>query len=81
MTKLKGQIEAESAKPLFLAILAIVALAVIIAVAYAMQSISSGANIPNACDVMETSGAVGKSICFPLKASTWLYGRTVGALK
>ena len=76
----KGQIEAESAKMLFLAILALVALAVIIAVAFAFKSISSGANIPNACDVME-SAAVGKAICFPLKASTWLYSRTVGLIR
>ncbi|MBI4167770.1 MAG: hypothetical protein HY515_02335 [Candidatus Aenigmarchaeota archaeon] len=79
MIKLKGQIEAESAKPLFLAILAIVALAVIIAVAFSFQSISSGANIPNVCDV--GGGAFDKAVCFPLRASTWLYGHTVGAFK
>ncbi len=78
--KLKGQIESEAAKTLFLGILALVALAVIVAVVFALQNISSGANIPTACDVMEGGGAVGKSICIPLKASTWVYSHTVGAV-
>lgn len=79
MKILKGQIEAESVKTLFLAILAIVALAVVIAVIFALQGISSGANIPNACDV--GGGLVDKTLCFPLRASTWLYSHTVGAIR
>ena len=79
MKILKGQIEAESAKMFFLPILAIIALMVIIAVFIALQGISSGANIPNACDV--GGGLVDKAVCFPLKASTWLYGHTVGVFK
>lgn len=79
MKNFKGQIEAESVKTFFLAILAIVALAVIIAVIFALQGISSGANIPNACDV--GGWLVDKIVCFPLKASTWLYAHTVGVVR
>lgn len=79
MKILKGQIESESVKTFFLAILAIVALAVIIAVIFSLQGISSGANIPNACDV--GGGLVDKTVCFPLKASTWLYAHTVGLIR
>ncbi len=78
METLKGQIEAESVKTLFLAILAIVVLAVIIAVIFALQGASSGANIPTACDV--GGGLVDKTFCFPLKASTWVYAHTVGGV-
>ncbi len=78
MKKLKGQIESEATKTLFLGILALVALAVIIAVIFALQGISSGANIPNACDV--GGGLVDKTVCLPVRASTWVYSHTVGAI-
>ncbi|MBI3413684.1 MAG: hypothetical protein HY051_06445 [Candidatus Aenigmarchaeota archaeon] len=76
---MKGQIEAESAKTLFLGILALIVLGVVIAVAFALQSISSGANIPDVCDV--GGGLFDKAVCFPLKASIWLYSRTAGLVK
>ncbi|MBI2085148.1 MAG: hypothetical protein HYT71_01395 [Candidatus Aenigmarchaeota archaeon] len=76
MNVLKGQIESEAAKTLFLGILALVALAVIVAVIFAFQGLSSGANLPSVCDV--GGGLVDKTVCLPARATAWVYSHTIG---
>ncbi|MFH0890203.1 MAG: hypothetical protein V1836_03640 [Candidatus Aenigmatarchaeota archaeon] len=73
-------ITAESAKIMFIAIIAIVVLTVVLVVAVALQAATPSANV-STCDVIEGSGVVGKGICYPLKAATWVYSKTIGVIK
>ncbi|MBI4176851.1 MAG: hypothetical protein HY516_00630 [Candidatus Aenigmarchaeota archaeon] len=76
----------ESGKLVVIAILAVLVIMVMVAVATVFKDSAPDAKIPGVCDVVEgkaegaVGSAVGKGLCLPINAVSWVAGKTAGAL-